>query len=351
MTTIWIDLDNSPHVPFFAPIIEELEKRGYSLLVTARDCFQVCDLAKLLGVRHKRIGRHFGKHRLLKVAGLCSRALQLVPTVLGKKPDLAISHGSRAQLLVSAAFRVPSVLVMDYEFARGLTWMKPHWIMIPEVIPNPAIDFDSSRVLKYPGIKEDAYVPRFKPDPSINEVLQLNEAEVIVTMRPPATEAHYHVSESDALFAAAMNYLGSRPEVKMVLLPRNAKQAASLRESWPQLFETGKVIIPAQAVDGLNLVWHSDLVISGGGTMNREAAAMGVPVYSVFRGTIGAVDRYLAKTGRLILLETVEDVRTKLILKRRTRSLTGDIGVTETLGTIVDHIVAVIEGKCEKARN
>ena len=116
---IWIDLDNSPHVPFFVPIIEELEKRGYSVLVTARDCFQVLDLARLHGLGIKVIGRHYGKSRVLKIAGLCVRALQLAPTVLRERPHIAISHGSRAQLLTCWLLRVPSVVIFDYEFARG----------------------------------------------------------------------------------------------------------------------------------------------------------------------------------------------------------------------------------------
>src|SRR5262245_47678283 len=129
---IWVDLDNSPHVPFFAPIIAELERRGYEVIVTARDCFQVCDLAKLYNLQYKRIGHHYGKSKLFKVAGLCTRAVQLAPAVLPEKPDLAISHGSRAQLLLSAVARIPSVVIMDYEFVGGLLSIKPGWVMVPE---------------------------------------------------------------------------------------------------------------------------------------------------------------------------------------------------------------------------
>jgi len=46
---IWIDLDNTPHVPFFKPIIRELEKRGHEVVLTARDAFQVCELADRMG--------------------------------------------------------------------------------------------------------------------------------------------------------------------------------------------------------------------------------------------------------------------------------------------------------------
>lgn len=342
LKTVWIDLDNSPHVPFFAPIIKELRRRGYSVLVTARDCFQVCQLASLLGVEYKRIGRHYGEYKILKVAGLCVRTLELVPTVLWEKPDLALSHGSRAQLLLCAALRIPSIVMIDYEFVAGLTLMRPSWIMIPEAIPATAIHFDHKRILKYPGIKEDVYASRLAPNPNIRIDLGLSAHDLVVTIRPPANEAHYHNPESDVLFDAVIDLLHKKADVKMVLLPRNARQEASIRESWPNLLAAGKIIVPPHAVDGLNLIWYSDLVISGGGTMNREAAALGVPVYSIFRGKIGAVDRYLADTGRLVLVERVEDVCHKIVVHRRSRAAEHEGRNNRTLTTIVDSVESIV---------
>jgi len=343
---IWIDLDNSPHVPFFAPIIKELEKRGYSVLITARDCFQVCDLAGLFNLNVRAVGRHYGKNGMLKLAGLCLRALQLAPTLIGERPDIAVSHGSRAQLLLSTLLRVPSVVIIDYEHAKGLIMLRPSWVMTPETIPDNAIPFDKNHILKYPGIKEDVYVPDFKPDPSIKGQLGIEEDCLVVTIRPPANEAHYRSPESDLLFHTVINFLGGKSNTKMVVLPRNQKQDASIRSSWPELLSAGRIIIPAHAVDGLNLIWHSDLVISGGGTMNREAAALGVPVYSIFRGKIGAVDRYLANAGRLVLIESVDEVRTKIPLDRRQLSTGSQSGESRALRQIVNNIVALVETRC-----
>src|SRR5262249_9331578 len=173
----------------------------------------------------------------------------------------------------------------------------------PELIPASAIRCDVNHVLKYPGIKEDVYVPGFAPHAGLRARLGLDEADVVVTVRPPATDAHYHHPESTALFEAFVERAGRRADVKLVVLPRNPKQDAWLRERWPARFSSGAMRIPDGVVDGLNLMWHSDLVVSGGGTMNREAAALGVPVFSVFRGRIGAVVQYLARTGRMTLLE------------------------------------------------
>src|SRR5262249_18050156 len=96
---------------------------------------------------------------------------------------------------------------------------------------------------------------------------------------------------------------------------------------------------------GLNLIWHSDLVISGGGTMNREAAALGVPVYSVFRGKIGAVDRYLSKMGRLVLLESSNEFPAKISLARRDRSVKPRNGNSAALNFIVKQIAAAAESR------
>lgn len=347
---IWIDLDNSPHVPFFAPIAEELEKRGYSVVLTARDCFQVRELADLFHLNYRLIGRHSGKNKIRKMAGLCFRAFQLIPAILREKPDLAVSHGSRSQLIVSTFLGIPSLFMSDYEFATGWAFIRPTCMVCPEVIPNTALRLDPNRILKYPGIKEDVYVPRFVPGRSVRPQLGLKEQEVVATIRPPASEAHYHNPQSEELFDAAVNFLSKSHDVKVVALPRNEKQAMELKKRWPDLFSNGKIRIPEQVVHGLNLIWYSDLVVSGGGTMNREAAALGIPVYSVFRGNIGAVDRYLSERGRLVLLESVQDVQTKIRLVRRNRPARPESdGIT--LSSIVEQIVAILNEKRPLPRN
>src|SRR6266446_6928133 len=342
---VWIDLDNSPHVPFFIPIMRELEARGYDVILTARDAYQVSELVDFFGLRCEKIGRHFGKNKFLKVLGVCSRALHLMPFLVRKRPHLALSHGSRAQMLASSLLGISSIVIYDYEYAQKVVLFRPGWVIVPDVIPDQSIEFRKDHVLKYRGIKEDVYVPSFKPDPAVRRKLGLTEKDLVVTIRPPADEAHYHRPESDELFHAAVTYLAAQPAVRMVLLPRNSRQEAHVRQLWPELLATGKMMIPEHVVDGLNLIWFSDFVVSGGGTMNREAAALGVPVYSVFRGKIGAVDRYLAERGRLVLLETVQDMRARIRVVRRDRPAKPQSSSDVTLNSIVKQIVAVMEGK------
>ena len=340
---VWIDLDNSPHVLFFAPIINKLEKSGLKVIITARDCFQVCGLADLYGIRYSRIGKHYGKHIAMKAAGTIFRALQLYKSLRKIKPDFAMSHGSRSQLIASKMLCVPAMTIADYEHAKGLPFISPDVLMVPEIISKD-INWHSKKIKMYPGIKEDVYLSGFMPDKNVLEELGLSKNDIIVTIRPPATEAHYHNPESEILFNEVVNFLGSKEMVKMVILPRNEiKQGELIRSKWKNLYNERKIIIPDKVVDGPNLIWHSDFVISGGGTMNREAAALGIPVYSIFRGKIGAVDRYLATEGRLRLLKSADDVRAKIKVERKRKSHNMGSSNEKAIDTIVRGVVSVLE--------
>lgn len=339
--SVWIDLDNSPHVPFFHPIVDELRARGYGIVLTARDAFQVTDLARLHQMPCVTIGRHFGKNKLMKGLGLLVRTAQLLPLVWRRMPNLAVSHGSRAQTMVAKLLGIPSVVIADYEHVKHIN--RAGCMIVPDVIPIAVASQFADRVLQYPGIKEDVYAATFTPEPSLARELGLGADDIVVTVRPPATEAHYHNPEAELLLDAVMAMLAGTEHVKIVMLPRNAKQGAVVSARWPALLASGKMIIPTAAVDGLNLVWHSDLVISGGGTMNREAAALGVPVYSIFRGSIGAVDRYLAEQRRMVLLTSADEVRSEIRLVKRDR-LSGRARPTRVaLDTIVASIVMLVE--------
>jgi predicted glycosyltransferase len=343
---IWIDLDNSPHVPFFLPIIEELEKKGYRVILTARNSYQVCELLKFHQISCTVVGGHWGKNRALKIFGTLLRATQLLPLMIGKGADLAVSHGSRAQLLSSFVLRIPTVTIVDYEFAAKVAALKSDWIFMPHFISSNSEQKAKKQVLRYPGLKEDVYVPRFRPDPSLRSELGLSSQDLVVTVRPPATEAHYHNAEAEVLLDASLRLLTERSDTRVILLPRNEKQAKVLRQEWSKSIQSGRIIIPEKVVDGLNLIWISDLVISGGGTMNREAAALGVPVYSIFRGLIGGVDRYLASSGRLILIENVDEIRTKIVLKRREQIDEDTSQRASVLDSVVAGIVSIAEHRC-----
>jgi predicted glycosyltransferase len=312
-------------------------------VITARDAFQVCELADQKKIPYLRIGRHHGKNPMRKVAGLLYRALQLAPIALREKPILGISHGARSQIIISNLLGIKTLVLSDYEFARFLPLMRPTWEMVPSVIPDAALCCDSEHIRKYPGMKEDVYVWKFQPDPGILADIGLKESDLIATVRPPATEAHYHNPEAEGLFVSFMELACRIPETRIVLLPRHRKQGELIKSSWPQWFAKGKTVIPSKVLDGLNLIWHSDLLVSGGGTMNREAAALGVPVYSLFRGSIGAVDRHLEQSGRLVLLKSIEDISTKIRFAKRMRRPVSETNSRKALDQIVDTVEELAE--------
>jgi predicted glycosyltransferase len=339
---IWIDLDNTPHVPFFVPIIQELERRGHQVVITARDAFQVCELADRTGLPYVRVGRHYGRSRVRKLLGLLWRSAQLLPFYVRERPDISVSHGSRAQVLLCNALRGPTVLITDYEHAQTIPLGLPKWAIVPDALARSGIERKVRGIKYYRGIKEDVYVPRFKPDPSLLEELGLRIDDMIVLVRPPANEAHYYRPESDELLAELIARLSRTPEARTVLLPRNVHQEAQLRADYPEWFARAEVVVPPHAVDGLNLIWFSDLVVSGGGTMNREAAALGVPVYSIFRGEIGAVDRSLAREGRLVLVTTPDEVQDTIELTRRRKNRPPDGAPRPALLDIVANLETIM---------
>lgn len=342
---IWIDLDNSPHVPFFLPIIDQLESKGYELYLTARDSYQVCDLLEFHGLLKKVtvIGKHWGKRWILKLLGTFLRVVQLFPLLLRSRPDLAVAHGSRAQVLIARLLGIPCIQIFDYEFASSAVGVKPDWVFTPDLIPESVAASAGHRFMRYPGLKEDVYISQLCPDTSVKAQLGLSDIDLVVIVRPPATEAHYHNAQAESLLDETLNLLTKQPDVRVIVLPRNGAQMNSLRRQWGNWIENKKIIIPERVVDGLNLIWLSDLVISGGGTMNREAAALEVPVYSIFRGPIGAVDRYLSDKGRLTLLESLEDVRTKIQVKRRVNRRMGPAQTAPALDSIINGIVSIVE--------
>jgi predicted glycosyltransferase len=341
-TKIWIDLDNTPHVPFFIPIIRELERLGHEVVLTARDAFQVCELADESGLRYLKVGRHYGKNPIMKIVGLLWRAGQLLPFVIRQKPGLALSHGARSQTLICNLLRIPTILIADYEHARTAPLTHPRWTIVPDSLDPEGLPAKVSRVRYYRGIKEDVYVPEFKPSAALLATLGVREGDMVVTVRPPANEAHYYNPESDVLLLELMSRICQTPNIQAILLPRNNAQEAGYRKDFPDWFKDAKTIVPSRAVSGLNLIWFSELVVSGGGTMNREAAAMGIPVYSIFRGRTGAVDRTLEKQGRLTMIHSAEEIWSKIPFVRRDKTRQPESAPRDALHDIIEHIEHII---------
>jgi predicted glycosyltransferase len=338
---VWIDLDNSPHVLLFLPIIEELQKRGNTTLITARDAFETLGLLNIAGVKYIRVGKHCGKNLALKLLGYLIRSVKLYYLAKKTRPSFALSHGARSQMQAASLLGIPIICMFDYEHTEGPVNLRVTKFMIPDCIPDEEIDKKGLRyktVVKYPGLKEDIYTHNFNPDPNILRQLNVDSSKVIVTVRPPASQAHYHNSASDTFISRLMDFLLPRNDVQIIYIPRTRFHANYSSE----FFGSNNLIMPKQILNGLNLIYHSDLVISGGGTMNREAAALGVPAYSIFQGKTGAVDRYLSEKGRLVLIKNVEDIK-KIKIQKRERPISKPEKNVKLINMIVEEIMSVAE--------
>jgi predicted glycosyltransferase len=317
MRTIWVDLDNAPHVPFFKPLILGLQERGHRVVVTVRDYGYTRDLMDETGIPYALIGRHSGKNIARKVFGILGRSASLARWSWGKKIDVGVSHGSRALVLTCAAIRVPCVTMYDYEFVSTSVFNRlSSKVLLPDILSPELLEtmgVARGRLTQYPGFKEEVYLGAFAPDASILECLRARSDDVIAVIRPPATAAHYHDPLSEEITQALYDRISAMPNVVGVITPRTPAQAEAIR---PSLKTPANFRILDKPVNGLNLIAHADLVVGGGGTMNREAALLGVPVYSVFTGKVGAIDRKLSAEGRLSLIRSVEDAALVTFVKR-----------------------------------
>ncbi len=318
----WADIDNAPHVLVLRPLIAELERLGHQVEITARDYGQTIPLLAMYGMRFTQIGKHWGKNRLMKYLSILTRSVSLLFYSIGRRFDGAFCHGARAILFPAHILNIPLVVLSDYEYAElpefVVKWARLH--LHPDVIPSsmfsPRGD-DSTRHCGYPGLKEDLYIHDTTPDQSFISDLGMDGIKVIVLIRPPATMAHYAIPESGRFFYQVLDYFCSRPKVQILLFPRTGHQENELRH---YLRDRGasNVFFPNRVYDGPGVMQAVDLIISGGGTMNREAATLGVPVYSIYQGPIGAVDQHLIASGRLKHLRTIEMVSEIPLIKRKT---------------------------------
>lgn len=314
---IWIDLANSPHVPFFRALIPEFVARGHQVEITARDFAQTVELALKAGMTPHVIGGHGGGSFTGKAGNLIGRAAGLRKWARDRGVDLAVSHNSYAHIAASAALGIRSVTLMDYEHqpANHMAFRLASCVIVPRAFPAAELRrFGASirKVKRYDGTKEDVYLADFTPDATFTETLRalgIASEDVLVVARPPAREALYHRFENE-LFDELLMRLSSRPDVKVILLPRSEAQRAE--------YDMGKlnVIMPREALDGANLIAAADLVISAGGTMNREAAALGVPATSIYAGKWAAIDEELVREGRLRRIGSREEMESLTIRKK-----------------------------------
>ena len=309
---IWVDLTNSPHVLVMRPLIAAMLADGHDVHVTARAFAQTLELCERLGIAHTAIGRHRGEGLAGKAAGLVSRSLALARWARPRRFDVALAHGSNDVTVAARLLRIPSATAFDYEFAtvqHTINCRLARAVVVPEAIPPERLYRFGARgkLRRYPGLKEEYYLADFQPDAAVLDDLRLDRERALVVVRTPPEVSLYHRFENP-LFRRVLERLAAE-DTQAVVLPRTAAQREEVRR-------LGPFTVPEHAVDAQSLVAYADLVVSAGGTMNREAVALGTPVYTTFEGRLGAVDEALLREGRL---RRIGDSRELVVERRRSQ--------------------------------
>ena len=299
---VWVDLTNSPHPLVMRPIVERLRAGGHEVTVTARDFAQTVELARRLGLDPTVIGHHRGAGRAAKARGLASRSLALARWARGRRFELALGHGSNDVTVAAAALRIPAATMFDYEWARiqhNVNCRLARTVVVPDAIPPARLYRYGARgkIRAYEGLKEEYYLADFEPSAAVVAELALDRSEPIIVVRTPPAVSLYHRFENE-LFSSVLERLRG---TQTVVLPRIESQ----RE---ELVRGGGLIVPEHAIDAQSLIAYADLVISAGGTMNREAVALGTPVWTTFEGRLGAVDERLISEGRMRRLRRADQI-------------------------------------------
>jgi predicted glycosyltransferase len=335
---VWVDCTAAAHPLVLRPIVERLEARGDEVLVTAREYGQTLGILDRLGISYTAVGAHGGASRLRKGLAVGTRSMQLAKLVWQQQPQLAIAHGSVDLAVVSSLFRIPSAQMQDYEFAglqRQISFRIARRVLVPETIPVERMRRTGARerkLVRYPGLKEEYYLADFEPDEAVLGELGLDREKVLVVVRPPPETSEYHARND--LYGAAIRRLAGAGEAQVVVIPRTGAQGAAVRA-----MGAANLIVPERAIDAQSLIAYADLVVSAGGTMNREAVALGTPVFTTFTGRMGGVDEALIAEGRLSVLADPAELRLRKresppgVRERRDPELlvAGCLGAVETV--------------------
>ena len=298
------------HVLVFRPVIERLRDRGHDVTVTARDYGQNLGLLELHGIEHLALGSHGGGSRARKGMALAGRTAALARFARPHRFDLALAHGSNELALAAAMLRIPAANTFDYEFAvlqHNIGCRLARRVMVPDRLPAERLrrfGVGPSKLVQYPGLKEEYYLADFEPDGSVLDRLGVDRGRVVAVLRPPPEVSMYH--RDNPFFAQLLERVGNDENVHAVVIPRVDIQRDHIRS-----LDLPSVIVPDGAVDAQSLIALADLVVSAGGTMNREAVALGTPVYTIFKGILGGVDEALISEGRLLPLEDPAAVELK----------------------------------------
>lgn len=338
---IWVDIANSPQVLLMSPIIKEFKRRGYEVVVTTRRQYETVSLADEYRLEHTVIGAHGGKSFIGKGVAIFLRVINLIWFIRKQHIDLAVSGSSYAHAVAAALTRIPYAALNDYEGnpAMNIVCRVARKILVPNVFLKENLLHYGAKldnIESYSGMKENIYLSEFVPDPDFLKKAGLPEDKILVTMRPASEGSAYHQFKNP-LFEVALGFISRHPDTCVIVLSRNSEQRANYES-----MGLSNVIFPKKVLDGPNLVYYSDLIVGGGGTMNREAVVLGTPVYSIFLGLMGSIDRHLIDSGKMYWINNEEGIRLIRVAKKTAGDNDHNRNGQDLVSEVVDKLLAAV---------
>jgi uncharacterized protein len=298
---VWVDFTNTAHVPVLRPLVELLEQDGHEVELTARPLSHTVELLDDWGHPYRVIGRHGGAGRLGKAAAAAERLRGLLRFARGREFDFALAHASVDLPPAARLLRVPNATMFDYEWATAqhtVVCRLANRVLVPDAIPPDRLVRYGARppkLAQFEGLKEEYYLAGWEPDAAVVKELGLDRRRVLCVVRTAPSYALYLGGSENELLDRVLRRLAGE-DVQTVVLARTDEQRRAVRSV------SDRFVVPDRAVDGSSLVAFADVLVSAGGTMNREAAVLGTPVWSIFEGRPGGVDEQLVAEERLRLL-------------------------------------------------
>ncbi|MFH1326505.1 MAG: DUF354 domain-containing protein [archaeon] len=305
---IWIDLTNSPHVLFFEPLIKEL-KKNHKVIITARDYQQTIPLLKEKNIPFIELGRYHGKSVVSKILGSLSEIFVRIKFINKFKPDLSLSHHAQYSTIAAWITRKKALYIFDGD--KSVLQMMGIFFapsLCPENLPKKMYCINP---IRYPGLKEEIYLYNFKPDKNYLKKIGIKKKKYNIFIRPEATSASYIKGKGS--LNPLLKELEKEKDFQIIMVPRTPDQKEYYKKRYKNIF------IPDKVVDGPQLISNVDLVISGGGTMNRESVVLGTPVLSSFQNDPLTIDKWLIKEGYMILKRepAIKDIKKMLVNKKK----------------------------------
>lgn len=321
---IWFDTVTAKEPLLFNALALELEKEGHETLFTCRDYDYIVSLFDLLQRDVNVFGKHGGSSLYGKLMAGNKRIGLLANYInnLDAKPDYHISFSSPESTRVAFGLGIPTITINDSPHAKAvgkLTVPLSKYLVYSSSIPKEnwlVLGALEEQLQPYDGIDEVAWLLNFEPNPEVLSQLSLTVEDHFIVARPEESSASYMLE----LGIGGLTYLDlileeifKVYEGKVVMFPRYETQKEALVKKFGD-----KLIIPPKAVDTLSLYYYSDLCITGGATMAREAAAIGTPSISYYPQPLDVLE-YIASIGIPLYNEyTVDQAieRAKILVKK-----------------------------------